>query len=289
MKKIVVTGAAGALGSAYVRALAANGYRVEGVDLEDQTMKAYVRLLDSPFEISKPEDWIDIRIHGVDLSKYGKRINRILKSAYAVVVAAANPLPFQSNSSADNNHRIDMNTINAALDNGVEVIIYMSSLLRLEGLMQGDKSVTPRMSAPLRPYGRNKQKTVEQLAKLSQSYRDVVFVYNDHGWYPRETVGTPPLGMNDRGIQTWVAERETQQHILEQIKIKNNPHFKDSNFEGFIVASRNIPTKEATTAGHRRFILDLSQSKKLGIELRANVYRELPHYLNWRNIPVYMV
>ena len=100
-------------------------------------------------------------------------------------------------------------------------------------------------------------------------------------------IGAPPTNLSDRAIQMWVAENESQQHILKQLEIKQNPNFK-GNLHGFIVVSKNIPTAEAKIRGHRPFIIDLSSSEKLGVEHKANIYEILPEYWKWRNNPVYM-
>lgn len=286
-KKVVVTGAAGALGSAYIRALVPHGYEVIGIDKSYQKVTVYKRLPKDPYEILKDNDLTDIRIHGIDLARPARTMRSVFRDVYAVVMTAANPDPHQSRASAAINHRIDMNTIELALEQGVEVIIYLSSLWRLSKLIDGDRIITPEMSAPTSYYGENKQRTIEEMRKLAAQNPEVKFLYNDHGWYPRETRGAPPTNFTDRALQCWVAEIETQQHILKELEIHKNPHF-DGNFYGFIVVSKNIPTAEAIKRGHRPFIFDITASEKLGVEHKANIYQVIPEYWKWRSVPVYM-
>jgi len=116
---------------------------------------------------------------------------------------------------------------------------------------------------------------------------DTHFVVNDHGWYPRETMGAPPTNAGDRGLQTWIAETETQQHVLRQVALAGRTDLT-GNFHGFILASKNIPSAEAVRHGHRPFILDLSTSERLGVVHRANVYDLYAQYRVWRDVPVYL-
>jgi len=286
-KKVVVTGAAGALGSAYVRALVPQGYEVVCISKSDEEIKVYKRLPKDPYEILGEDNLTNIKVHGVDLAQANAVIRRLFTGAYAVIMAAANPDPRQSKASAERNRRIDRNTLNAALDCGAEIIIYLSSMLRLAGLVDGDKIIRPDMSAPRGYYGDSKQRTVEQMQQLSKQNPGVYFLYNDHGWYPRETRGAPPTNYTDRALQSWVAETETQQHILMQLEICQNPNFV-GNFHGFITVSKNIPTEKARRMGHRPFIFDIAPSEKLGIEHTANIYEMLPEYWKWRRVPIHM-
>jgi hypothetical protein len=286
-EKVVVTGAAGALGSAYLRALVPKGYEVVGIGRRDQTLYVYNKIPKDPYQVLDKGDAIGVNIHGMDLARKDRSLRELFRGAYAVVMTAANPDAFQSRESAERNHRIDMNTIEAALNSDCQVIIYLSSLWRLAGLWEGDKPIRPEMSSPLEHYGLFKQKTVDRMQSLSTKNPDVMFLYNDHGWYPRETKGGPLTNFNDRTLQLWIAENETQQHILKEIEIKQNPNF-DGNFHGFIVVSKNEPTEEAKSRGHRPFIFDISSSEKLGVEHTANVYDMLAGYWEWRKIPFYM-
>ncbi len=290
-KRVIVTGALGALGSAYVRVLVPHGYEVIGVDSkadkEGTEIKVYNRLPADHYEKLDKNDLTSVRIHRIDLAKRSKTIGDLFRGAYAVVMTAANPDPCQSADCARGNHEIDMNTIKASLENGVEVIIYLSSSWRLRGFWEGEEQITPAMSAPRTHYGENKQKTVSEMRSLSRQYPKVRFLYNDHGWYPRESVGGPPTNCPDRYLQWWVAERETQEHIIKQLEIAENSNFQ-GNFHGFITVSKNIPTEDALRRGHRRFILDTSPSEKLGVRHEANFYEVLPEYWKCRNIPIYM-
>lgn len=285
-KKVIVTGAAGILGSAYVRALVPHGYEVIGIDRKDQIMKVYKKLPTDPYQIFSENDLTDIRIHGIDLAKPNKAIGNLFRETYAVVMTAANPDSHQNKASAKRNHEIDMNTIYTALNSGCKFIIYLSSGWRLMGLVEGNELIKPDMAAPLGHYGENKQKTVDQMKLLSEQYPEVKFLYNDHGWYPRESNGAPLTNLSDRSLQWWVSEKETQEHILRELEIDQNSNFK-GNFHGFIVVSKNIPTKEAKRRGHRPFIFDISSSEKLGVRHKVNVYKILPEYWKWRNIPIY--
>lgn len=282
-KTIIVTGAAGALGSAYVRALVPAGYHVVGIDRRDSLMKVYKKRAEGPYQVLGNNDLENIRIHGTDLLKPGRRLRGLFSGSAALVMCAANPDPYQNRASANKNHSVDMNTVKAALDSKVKTIIYLSSVWRLKGLLEGDSKITPEMSAPESYYGENKQRTVDELKTLAEQNPDVMFVYNDHGWYPRETKGAPPTNATDRALQCWVAERETQEHILKQLDLINQ-HFK-GNFHGFLVVSKNVPTKNARN--HRPFIFDISASRKLGVKHQASIYRLIEYHWKWRDHPLY--
>ncbi len=286
-RTIVVTGAAGALGSAYTRALVAHGYAVVAVDRTPGVLSAFRRVIDNPYEIPGAEDRVEIPIQPIDLAEPGDAFRRTVAGAYGIVMTAANPLPFQSKASADRNHTIDVNSIDAALSAGLRVIIYTSSLWRLHGLIDGDRIVTPEMSAPGGDYGESKQRTRDLMRSRAALHPDTHFVVNDHGWFPREATGAPPTNVPDRGLQSWTAETETQQYVLRQLEIPDRAGSPE-NFHGFIVSSRNIPTPEAVRRGHRPFIYDLSAAERIGVRHRANVYDLLDQYRIWREIPIYM-
>jgi NAD(P)-dependent dehydrogenase (short-subunit alcohol dehydrogenase family) len=284
---VLVTGA-GALGRAYVRALVANGHTVRVVDKYAGTIRAFAAIPDNPYSLPGPDAVRDIDIVSMDLVAPRERaLNQLLEGVDAVVMTAANPLPFQSEESAAANHRMDVNTIDAALAAGARVVIYTSSVWRISGLFEGDGPVRPEMSAPRAHYGESKQATWEAMRARAARNPGVQFVVNDHGWYPREAMGAPPTNVADRGLQTWVAETETQQHVLRQIELPGRTDLS-GNFHGFIVASRNIPSLEAVRHGHRPFILDLSTSVRLGVVHRANVYDLYAQYRLWRDVPIFM-
>jgi len=288
VKTIVVTGAAGALGLAYVRALVAEQHQVLGIDRRDGFVQAFGHIIDNPFVHLGVEHRRRVHVRGTDLAEASRAtLVGALRGADAVVMTAANALPDQSRESAARNHAIDANTIDAAIEAGCRVIIYTSSLWRMKGLLEGEAVVTPAMSAPESHYGESKQRTWDLMRVRAAANSHVHFVVNDHGWYPREAMGAPPMNVPDRGLQTWVAERETQAHILRQIGLPDRPG-ASGNFHGFIIASRNIPGDDAVRAGHRPFILDLSSSAWLGVKHAANVYDFYTQYRIWRDVPICM-
>jgi NAD(P)-dependent dehydrogenase (short-subunit alcohol dehydrogenase family) len=284
---VIVTGAAGALGSAYVRALVANGYPVVAVDRMPGVLSAFRGAVDNPYDIPPAHARIEIPIRQIDLAYPDAAFVEVLRGAYGLIMTAANPLPFQSKASADRNHAIDVNSIDAALASHLSVVIYTSSLWRLHGLIEGDRTITPEMSAPGGDYGESKQRTRDVMQARAASHPGVHFVVNDHGWFPREATGAPPTNVPDRGLQSWTAEAETQQYVLRQLEMPDRADLP-GNFHGFIVSSRNIPTIEAVRRGHRPFIYDLSAAERIGVRHRANVYDLLEQYRTWRDIPIYM-
>lgn len=284
---VVVTGASGALGTAYVRALVATGHSVIGIDRRETTIPAFARVDPNPYVVLGSEHRRGVPVLAIDLSTPDRRLTEMLHGTDAVVMTAANPLPDQSRDAAGLNHAIDVNTIDAAIDAGCRTVIYTSSLWRLKGLLEGDRPVTPDMSSPESHYGEAKQRTRDLMRVRASSNAHMQFVVNDHGWYPREAIGAPPMNVADRGLQTWIAESESQSHILRQIGIAGLPAFA-GNFHGFILASKNIPNAEAVAAGHRPFILDLTRSASLGVQHRANVYDLYAQYRVWRDVPICM-
>ena len=310
IQSVIITGAGGALGKTHLRSVFPSGYTVASTDLEDSKIEV-LGFLSNEGEGTKQEV-IDVvtgetaippftefsrmskrlNINGRDLTERRAWRDNPFKNYDAVILLAANPDQHQSRWSARTNFAIDKKSIDEAIDADCNTIIYFSSVWRTMTHADAGERVDPEMlhvKRPLTHYGRAKEKTVHYMAEKAQQHPDILFIYNDHGHYPRKTVGAPHSNIHFRGIQTWVAECEAQEHILRQLMLRSNPNYKDEiasgrNLFGFNVISNNQVPEDVD---HPQFKYDLSTSEKLGVKHQFNVYDVLKnHDSSWRRIPI---
>ncbi|MFH1850338.1 MAG: NAD-dependent epimerase/dehydratase family protein [archaeon] len=304
--KVVVTGGTGAVGGAYCRALVPAGYDVKVVSSRAEGKVKVFESLGPDWErtpqsvedallgntridpLTDLGDYVkSLPFEQFDLSDRNSWTHNPFEKADAVVLTSGNGDPDQGIESAQRNHAIDANSIDAAVEAGVKVVIYTSSNWRTMALV-GKKLINAETDeAPPRfvHYALAKAQSVRHLKDAASHNRDILFVYNDHCWYPRETFGCPPSNIAGAALQYWVAECETQMHVLKQLQLGDNPDFKDRNWHGFTVVSDNRTNRP----GQPKFSYDISNSARLGVVHEFNVYDALTNRdYSWRRIPVVM-
>ncbi len=321
--KVGVTGT-GAVASAYIRALVPAGFDVRTFGLGSQPVMAHRALgpdwADSftatnqlllwhrdidPFEdLSRFQAAVPHT--QLDLSSLESWSQNPFSGLDAVILTAANPDSAQSLESATRNYDIDRYSIDHAVDAGAKVIIYTSSVWRtMEKLRDGSTDLIDPMKDRAPPpgvhYAEMKARSVDFLRAKAEKYPGVVFIFNDHGWFPRETMGAPIENIDIQSMQLWVAECEMQMHILKQLKFGemrwlsiNRPKKSDArdstNCYGFNMVSDNNPRKVdypfPPGAQIPRFRYDLSSSRDIGALRDFNVFNVINgHYGSWRRIP----
>ena len=326
--RVGVTGT-GAVASAYIRALVPAGYDVRTFGLGSQRVMAHTAL--SPDLTDKLTDKFDFTEQVLrgnrytnpfrDLSRFEiaaphRTLDLSLAESWspnpfacldAVILTAANPDPNQSPESATRNNTIDRYSIDNAIAAGVKVIIYTSSVWRtMQKLRDGSTDLIDPMKDRAPPpeshYAEMKARSVDYLREKAKKNPGFFFIFNDHGWYPRETMGDPIRNTEGNFMQLWVAEAEMQLYILKQLEsgawylhcyshdlLHGNA---GPNIRGFNVVSFN------DSGGSRRykfppdmqvqpFTFDLSESRKLKAVCGYNVFDVIYcHDSSWRRIPV---
>lgn len=225
-----------------------------------------------------------------DLSQDTKYQKTPFEGADAVILTSGNADPEQIDS--ERTKRINTNSIDFAVKANPKIIIFTSSVWRTMGLLGEDYLINAEEhTAPSdTPYAQMKAESVKYLKKVAAQNPDIIFSYNDLGWYPRGSVGDPASNQKGQNLQFWIAECEMQMHIIRQLQIKEIPYFQkligaDKNLFGFNVISNNKPP--SYVRDHPNFKYDLESSLKLGVQFQFNVYDVLTKKdASWRRIPI---
>ncbi|MBI2576342.1 hypothetical protein HYV84_03940 [Candidatus Woesearchaeota archaeon] len=327
IRTVGVTGT-GAVASAYVRALVPAGYEVKTFGLGSQQVMALTALssdwtgkfqsteqvLKGYRHVNPLEDLTRFQVAvphtELDLSKAESWSPNPFNGLDAVILTAANPDPNQSLESAARNHDIDKYSIDSAIAAGIKVIIFTSSVWRtMQKLHGGSSGLIDQMKDRAPPqgvhYAEMKARSVDYLRKNAEQNPGIFFAFNDHGWYPRETMGAPIQNMDPKFMQLWVAEAEMQLYILKQLKSGGEfaemaQNYKKhgiplppvpKNFIGFnVVSCNNPPDKRNRFPPGTQippFGYDLSESRKIESVLGYNVFDVVDNNDgSWRRIPV---
>jgi len=186
-KTIVVTGAAGALGTRASRELVAAGHRVVGLCLNLK---------------GRPG------VHTVDLAAPPAGWSHLLAGADAVIHLAADPSPRKGWPEAQSNVALTRHLLEAARIQGVKRVIYASSNWVMAGhRFRGGPIAEDQPVSPLTPYGVGKY-VGEELGRAYAEAGFLEFVALRIGYLPADGRGGKQLNYGAWGQEMWLAPED---------------------------------------------------------------------------------